>query len=107
MSTIKRPSVSDNPSLHYLYVIGGIAVGVGIITAIIAGAASVSDNPLSGTASVNTVALTIQTLGYGLSSAGLLAIVGGAVAQAINWQITNPRDDSQAKSYREYKAEHD
>lgn len=107
MSTMKRPSVSENPSLHYLYVLGGIATCLGVIVGTIAAFNVESGNPFSGTVGLNPIAATFQTLGFGLASAGLLAIVGAAVAQAINWQIMNPRDDSQAKTFREHQAEHE
>lgn len=107
MSATKQPAVSNNPALRHLYLEGSLAFAVGIIMGTIAALNVVSSNPFSGTVGVNPVAAIFQTFGYGLAGVGLLAIVGGAIAQAINWQIVNPRDDSQAKSYREYKAEHE
>ena len=65
----------------------------------------VTSNPYAGSVDVNAVAAAFQTLGYGLAGIGLLAVVGGGVAQAINWKMLNPRDDSQEKSFREFKPE--
>lgn len=96
-----------NSALQYLYVLGGLAVVAGILMGTIAAFNVVTSNPYSGGVEVSSVAAAFQTLGFGLASTGLLAIVGGGVAQAINWQLINPRDDSQGKTYREYKAEHE
>lgn len=107
MSGIKSPPVSDNPALRHLYLEGVLAFAVGTIIGTIAAFSVVSSNPFSGTVGVNPIAALFQTFGFGLAGAGLLAVVGGAIAQAINWQIMNPRDDSQAKTYREYRTEHE
>lgn len=75
--------VVENSPLHYLYVIGAIAAIGGLAIAIIAAF------NISGYGGANPAAAAWATIGGGISSLGALALIGGAVAHAVNWQILN------------------
>ncbi|WP_349862704.1 hypothetical protein [Leifsonia sp. WHRI 6310E] len=102
---MSTPDVSENSALHYLYVIGGVALIVGVIASIIGSANLVSSDSYTGGATISQVAAYAQTAGNGLALLGALAIIGGAIAQAINWQMVNPKQDAHIKTKREYEAE--
>jgi hypothetical protein len=81
--------VTKNTPLTMLYTIGALAIVGGAIIAIAASANAVSAGDLISGPSVSTVAMAWQVIGNGLVSLGALALIGGAVAHAINWQILN------------------
>ena len=75
--------VSANPPLQYLYMVGGFATPIGALIAIIASFNLSSYDGVSSTATVFLV------LGATVMTFGVLALIGGAVAHAVNWQILN------------------
>jgi hypothetical protein len=75
--------VVRNEPLHYMYILGGMAAGIGLLIAIIA-----SFN-ISGYDGVSGAAVAWQAIGGLIAGAGVLALIGAGVAHAINWQIVN------------------
>ena len=104
MNTTKTPQVSGNSALHYLYVLGGLACAIGLLVTIIASFNSVTTNPYSGTVQANPTAALFELLGFGIALVGGIAVVGGMIAQAVNWQIANALG-MPPKTYRAYQEE--
>ncbi|MGJ4843913.1 hypothetical protein [Leifsonia sp. Le1] len=75
--------VAENQPLHYLYILGTIGIIGGLAIAVIAAF------NMSSYGGVNSAAVAWATIGGGVASLGTLAVIGGAVAHAINWQILN------------------
>jgi hypothetical protein len=75
--------VVKNEPLQYMYILGGMAAGIGLLIAIIASFNMSSYNGVSG------AALAWQAIGGLMAGAGVLALIGAGVAHAINWQIVN------------------
>jgi hypothetical protein len=72
--------ISDNRALAGLLLWGGISAIAGLAITIISVLNSANiDSPAS--------ALAWVSIGLGLLGIGVLALIGGAVAHAINWQI--------------------
>jgi pheromone shutdown protein TraB len=75
-------NVVQNSALHYLYILGGLALGIAAIVALIA--------VFTVGGGIDTTALmTWLVIAGGLANLGVLALIGGGVAHAINWQIIN------------------
>jgi hypothetical protein len=75
--------VVENPPLHYMYILGLIALVIGVVTAAIASAnaASVYGGGVG--------AVAWQFVGGALAFSGLLTLIAAGMAHSINWQILN------------------
>lgn len=79
--------VRDNQPLRFLYVLGLVALAVGALTLLIAAISGNQPGPYGQGPAAGAVIGMVA--GSGLIALGLLAVIAGATAHAINWQIVN------------------